>query len=259
MQIDTTILKHHAERLDSTMTRDSLYQQPKSPLPPFEFDDQVARVFDDMIHRSIPFYTEIISRQIDMIEHFYQPGTVIYDLGCSNGNLGISLSRQLHPRPFQMVAVDNSAPMLKAFQERLTDLPMGQHISLQCEDICRTRIENASVVVLNFTLQFVAPPARDAMLARIYNGLRPGGVLLFCEKITHSHPALAELQHTFYYAFKRKNGYSDLEISQKREALEKVLIPESLDRHLQRLEQSGFEIMDVWHKWYNFASLIAIK
>jgi tRNA (cmo5U34)-methyltransferase len=241
------------------MARDSLYRHPKSPLPPFEFDEQVARVFDDMIHRSIPFYTEIICRQIDLIQHFYQPGTFIYDLGCSNGNIGISLSRQMNARPFQMVAVDNSAPMLKAFQERLTDLPTGQHISLQCEDICRTRIENASVVVLNFTLQFVAPTARDAMLARIYDGLRAGGALLFCEKITHNHSALAELQHTFYYAFKRENGYSDLEISQKREALEKVLIPEPLDRHFQRLERAGFKIMDVWHKWFNFAALIAIK
>jgi len=241
------------------MARDSLYRHPQSPLPPFEFDEQVVRVFDDMIHRSIPFYAEIIRRQIELIEYFYRPGTLIYDLGCSNGNLGISLSLQMNGRPFQMVAVDNSAPMLKAFQERLTDLPMSQHVTLQCEDICRTRIENASVVVLNFTLQFVPPTKRDAMIGRIYEGLRPGGALLFCEKITHRHSTLAELQHTFYYAFKRENGYSDLEISQKREALEKVLIPEPLDRHLQRLERAGFEIMDVWHKWFNFASLIAIK
>ena len=241
------------------MTRDCLYQHPKSPLPPFEFDEQVARVFDDMIHRSIPFYTEIIGRQIDLIQQFYQPGTVIYDLGCSNGNLGIGLSRQMSGRPFQMVAVDNSAPMLKVFQERLTQLSAGQHITLQCEDICRTRIENASVVILNFTLQFVAPTARDAMLARIYEGLQPGGALLFCEKITHRHSVLAELQQAFYYAFKRENGYSDLEISQKRDALEKVLIPEPLDGHLGRLRRAGFKTMDIWQKWFNFMSLIAIK
>ena len=253
------MLRYPGERFDSTMARDSLYRHPKSPLPPFEFDDQVARVFDDMIHRSIPFYAEIIRRQIDLIERFYQPGTVIYDLGCSNGNLGMGLSRQLKNRAFWMVAVDNSAPMLKAFQERLTDLRTGHRITLQCADICQVRIESASVVVLNFTLQFVPPTKRDAVLARIYNGLQPGGALLFCEKITHNHPALAELQRTFYYAFKRENGYSDLEISQKREALEKVLIPEPLDRHLQRLRQAGFEKMDVWHKWFNFAAFIAVK
>jgi len=241
------------------MAKDSLYRHPKSPLPPFEFDEQVARVFDDMIHRSIPYYAEIINRQVQLIQYLYQPGTVIYDLGCSNGNLAIRLSREMISRPFRMVAVDNSAPMLKAFQERLTQIPMGRRITLQCEDICRTQIANASVVVLNFTLQFIPPGQRDGMMARIHEGLKPGGGLLFCEKITHADSAMADLQQTFYHAFKREQGYSDLEISQKREALEKVLIPEPLESHLQRLKRAGFEAVDVWQKWFNFAALIAIK
>ncbi len=241
------------------MPKDSLYRHPMDPLPPFEFDERVARVFDDMIHRSIPFYTEIVRRQIELIDRFYQPGTVIYDLGCSNGNLGIGLCRQRPDRPFRMVAVDNSAHMLKAFEDRLAGLTAAGQITLQREDIRWSRIENASVVVLNFTLQFVSTAKRDAMLARIHEGLRPGGILLFCEKIIHHHPVMAALQQDFYYAFKRDNGYSDLEISQKRDALEKVLIPEPLDRHLQRLARAGFEKVDVWHKWFNFASLIAIK
>jgi len=241
------------------MAKDSLYQHPKSPLPPFEFDEQVARVFDDMIHRSIPYYAEIINRQVQLIQYLYQPGTIIYDLGCSNGNLALRLIREMNSRPFQMVAVDNSAPMLKAFQERLGQIPLGRRITLQCEDICKTRIANASVVVLNFTLQFIPPGQRDGMMARIYEGLKPGGGLLFCEKITHGHSAMADLQQSFYHAFKREQGYSDLEISQKREALEKVLIPEPLESHLQRLKRTGFEIMDVWQKWFNFAALIAIK
>ena len=241
------------------MTRDILYRHPRYPLPPFEFDERVARVFDDMIHRSVPFYADIIRRQVQLIQHFYQAGTVIYDLGCSNGNLATHLIRQMMAPPFKMVAVDNSAPMLAAFQERLTDIPPGHQIILKCEDICSTRIENASVVVLNFTLQFIPPGQRDAIMARIYEGLNPGGSLLFCEKITHAHSAMADLQQVFYHAFKREQGYSDLEISRKREALEKVLIPEPIDQHMRRLQRAGFEIMDVWQKWFNFAALIAVK
>jgi tRNA (cmo5U34)-methyltransferase len=241
------------------MVKDSLYQRITPPVPPFEFDARVANVFDDMIRRSVPLYSEIVNRQAQMIQRFHQPGTVIYDLGCSNGNLGIRLGRCINARPYTMVAVDSSAPMLAAFRKRLANTPLEQRITLQCEDIRRTPIENASVVVLNFTLQFVPQEDRDTLLTRIYHGLAPGGILLFCEKVTHADAGVAELQCAFHYTFKRENGYSDLEISRKREALEKVLIPESLESHLQRLDRAGFAAMDVWLKWFNFAALIAIK
>ena len=241
------------------MAKDSLYQRIAPPVPPFEFDAQVVDVFDDMIHRSVPFYSEIINRQAQLIRQFYQAGTVIYDLGCSNGNLGIRLGGGMGTPSYTMVAVDSSAPMLAAYRKRLADTPMEPCITLQCEDIRRIPIENASVVVLNFTLQFLPPEDRHALIARIYQGLTPGGILLFCEKITHVQAGVAELQRSFHYAFKRENGYSDLEISRKREALEKVLIPETLECHAQRLERAGFAAMDVWLKWFNFAALIAIK
>jgi tRNA (cmo5U34)-methyltransferase len=115
------------------------------------------------------------------------------------------------------------------------------------------------VVVLNFTLQFLPEKDRNGMITRVYKGLNPGGVLLFSEKITHADPELARLQQDFYYAFKRENGYTELEISQKREALEKILIPETLNQHMDRLQEAGFATVDIWQKWFNFASLIAIK
>jgi tRNA (cmo5U34)-methyltransferase len=241
------------------MAKDSLYQRISPPVPPFEFDAQVAGVFDDMIHRSVPFYSEIVNRQAQLIQRFYQPGTAVYDLGCSNGNLGVRLDRCMGDRPYTMVAVDSSEPMLAVFRERVTGTPLEQRITMRCEDICRTVIENASVVVLNFTLQFVPPENRDGLMARIYRGLVSGGILLFCEKITHAHEDMAELQRDCHHAFKRENGYSELEISRKREALEKVLIPESLESHLQRLGRVGYAATDVWLKWFNFAALIAIK
>jgi tRNA (cmo5U34)-methyltransferase len=259
MQNGTDRIGYPQESSESAMAKDSLYQGITPPVPPFEFDAQVAGVFDDMIHRSVPFYSEIINRQAQLIQRFYQTGTVIYDLGCSNGNLGIQLDGCMGSRPYTMVAVDSSAPMLEAYQQRLAGTFQEQYITLQCKDIRRTPIENASVVVLNFTLQFIPTEDRDTLMARIYHGLTPGGILLFCEKVTHAHEGVAELQRGFHYAFKRENGYSELEISRKREALEKVLIPESLESHMRRLDRAGFAAMDVWLKWFNFAALMAIK
>lgn len=241
------------------MSRDDIYQIPQDPVAPFEFDDQVARVFDDMINRSIPLYREIIFRQVQLIERYYQPGTHIFDLGCSNGNLSLQLCRRMADVPFTLTAVDNSEPMLAAFSERLASTPCADRVALKCEDIGRTPIENASVVVLNFTLQFLPPAQRSGLVNRIYEGLTPGGALLFSEKVTHAHQGMADLQQDLYHTFKRENGYSELEISQKREALEKVLIPETMEQHLDRLHQAGFSAVDLWLKWFNFAAWIAIK
>ena len=241
------------------MTRDEIYQNHKDPVEPFEFDDQVARVFDDMINRSIPLYREIIYRQAQLIHRYYQPGTMIFDLGCSNGNLCLGICRQMENIPFRITAVDNSEPMLKVFAERLAGIPGADRVTMRCEDIGHTTIENGSVVVLNFTLQFLPPDRRSALIERIYNGLTPGGILLFSEKVTHANPMMADLQQELYYTFKRENGYSELEISQKREALEKVLIPDTMEQHLERLQRVGFSAIDLWQKWFNFAAWIAIK
>ena len=241
------------------MTRDDIYQEPQDPVAPFEFDDQVARVFDDMINRSIPFYREIIIRQTQLIERYYKPGSTIFDLGCSNGNLALQVCHQMGDISFKLTAVDNSASMLAVFSERMAATPCADRITLKCEDIGSTAIENASVVVLNFTLQFLPPEQRNALMTRIYAGMIPGGILLFSEKVTHAHQPMVDLQQDLYHAFKRENGYSELEISQKREALEKVLIPETMEQHGERLQQTGFNAIDLWQKWFNFAAWIAIK
>lgn len=241
------------------MIKDDIYRSARSSVAPFRFDEAVARVFDDMIHRSVPFYAEIIRRQVQLILHRCESGARIYDLGCSNGNLGIGLCRQWTKGEFVMMAVDSAQPMLDCYEARLADMPCRSFIQLRCQDIRHTVIQAASAVVLNFTMQFLPLEERDALMAGIYAGLQPGGMLLFCEKITHADAVLADLQSTFYHAFKRENGYSELEISQKREALEKVLIPETLEIHLDRLRRSGFKRLEIWYKWFNFAALVAIK
>lgn len=241
------------------MSRDDIYQQYRETVPPFTFDAEVARVFDDMIRRSIPFYHEILGQQVRLIQQYYQPGSAIYDLGCSNGNLGIALCRYMGTQPFTMIAVDNSAPMLDKFQSRLLEANETHRINLKNQDIREVVLENCSVVVLNFTLQFLDLNERDDLLQGVFDGLTDGGALLLCEKLTHNHNTMAALQQDFYHRFKRDNGYSELEISQKREALEKVLVPETMENHMARLQQVGFQAVDVWFKWFNFAAWVAIK
>ena len=241
------------------MEHDTIYDRPLKPIPPFEFNEQVASVFDDMLQRSIPCYREIIGRQAQLIAEFYQEDARIYDLGCSTGNLGSALCAVMGKAPFHMMAVDNSAPMLAIYDERRQALPGSDRIELINDDITRIGIENASVVVVNFTLQFLSLADRDRLVDRIYRGLRPGGLLLFSEKIVHADEDFCRLQQDFYYRFKKENGYSALAIAQKREALEKVLIPETVADHLKRVTGAGFKRLDIWLKWFNFCSWLCRK
>ncbi len=240
------------------MAKDDIYTGPRGPAP-FEFNERVVAVFDDMITRSVPGYRELIDRLAQLATYFYRPGSRIYDLGCSNGNFGVRFGAEMGEREFRLLAVDNSQPMLDLYRQRLGEGPWEQAIELVCGNICEQPMAEASVVVITLTLQFLPLAARDALLERVYRALRPGGVLLLTEKVVHPDPALDALQQDFYYRYKRERGYSELEISQKREALEDVLIPETIEAHQRRLRQAGFGQIDLWFKWFNFASFLACK
>jgi tRNA (cmo5U34)-methyltransferase len=266
--------------MERPMKKDRVFAEKKVNIKPFAFNREVAAVFDDMLTRSVPLYGESIQRQAQMVLKFYQDKTRIYDLGCSHGNQGILILEQFKKRTFTMIAVDNSRPMIEKYQKRLEKYqtrlgkdqfnletcktrlePMADShgIDLVCgglEDIC---IENASVVLINLTLQFLDVKKRDQLIQRIFDGLLPGGILLLTEKTIHNAAPGNDLELDFHRQFKLENGYSALEISQKRDALEKILIPESLDIHKQRILNAGFSFFDIWLKWFNFSSMIAIK
>jgi tRNA (cmo5U34)-methyltransferase len=241
------------------MERDRVFARKRSRIKPFAFNREVAEVFDDMLERSVPLYRESIHRQAWLACRFYQTGTRMYDLGCSHGNLGLLICEQLHHHTFTMVGVDTSWPMLEKYQHRLQTATCCGSIDLVCGSMEDIRIENASVVVVNLTLQFLEKARRDDLVQRIFSGLVPGGILLLMEKTVHPEPSVNSLQLDMYRQFKRENGYSDLEISQKRDALEKVLVPDTLDIHFQRLHKAGFRFVDVWLKWFNFSAIIAVK
>ncbi|PID40086.1 MAG: carboxy-S-adenosyl-L-methionine synthase CmoA [Proteobacteria bacterium] len=241
------------------MKKDTLYNRPRQPVPPFTFNTAVADVFDDMIHRSVPMYAEVIRRQAQMLASRHRPDLPIFDLGCSTGNLAMALCEAVPPGGFDMVAVDSSQPMLDLFHQRLDAADRTSDVQLQCMDIRQVEMTAAGAVVVNYTLQFVPSADRDCLIKRIHDALVPGGMLLFSEKISHPDNIISDLQVDYYYRLKRENGYSDLEISQKREALENVLVPEAEGVHSERLRCSGFTHIDTWLKWFNFCSWVCIK
>ncbi len=242
------------------MEKDRVFAEKKEIIPPFEFNREVAAVFDNMLMRSVPLYQESIQRQAQMAVRFYQARTRMYDLGCSHGNLGMLILEQSGNQSLAMVACDSSLPMIERYRLRLGREKTGPaSIDLICGRMEDIAIDRASVVLINLTLQFLDVNKREGLIQKIYQGLVPGGILLLTEKIVQGPGPLLELEQDFYQRFKRENGYSELEISQKRDALEKVLIPEPLETHHQRIARAGFSLFEVWLKWFNFASMIAIK
>lgn len=241
------------------MEKDRVFAAKRDTIKPFEFNEQVAGVFDDMLNRSVPLYGESIRRQAQLADLFYREGTRIYDFGCSHGNLGMLVLKKLQNRKCSMIAVDNSISMIQKYRSRLEKRNFSIHPDLVCCSMDEVKIENASVALINLTLQFLEKKKRDAFIQKIYNGLVDGGVLILTEKTIHPVKELDDLQTDMYTHFKLENGYSDLEISQKRDALEKVLVPESIFEHENRIMSAGFTYFDVWLRWFNFVSMIAVK
>jgi len=244
---------------DGKMGKDKVFAIKKKKVKPFEFNEEVTGVFDDMLNRSVPFYMESIERQSQLAALYYQDGSRIYDLGCSHGNLGVLILNQLKQRNFSMVAVDSSIPMIEKYLKRIEKYDQTPQIDLVCGFLEDIQIKNASVVLINLTLQFLDRQKRDNLIKKIYQGMNSNGILILTEKTIHESKVLDDLQLKFYKTFKVENGYSQLEISQKRDALDKVLIPDTIETHKDRILNAGFSQFDVWLKWFNFASMIAIK
>ena len=239
--------------------KDTIFAQPLGEIAGFSFDDSVAAVFADMIQRSVPGYSTVITISGVLAEKFSQPNTTIYDLGCSLGATTFAMAQRLSQSGCVMVAVDNSQAMLNRLQQVLDEQPPPVPVQLRCEDICSTDVSNASVVALNYTLQFVDVAQRLHLLKRIHAGMRAGAVLILSEKIRFIDATLNETFIDLYHDFKRTQGYSELEISQKRTALENVLLPETLEQHRARLAEAGFSRTAVWFQCFNFVSMVAFK
>ncbi|KGQ71307.1 tRNA methyltransferase [Chelonobacter oris] len=241
------------------MNKDTLFSAPIEKIGDFTFDEAVAEVFPDMIQRSVPGYSNIITAIGMLAQRFVRPDTQVYDLGCSRGAATLSVRRNIKQKNVAIIAVDNSPAMVERCRRHIDAYHGESAVDILCADIRDIKIDNASMVILNFTLQFLPPQDRTLLLETIYQGLNPGGVLVLSEKFRFDDPVINELQIDLHHEFKRANGYSELEVSQKRTALENVMRTDSISQHKVRLQQIGFEHTEVWFQCFNFGSMIAIK
>jgi tRNA (cmo5U34)-methyltransferase len=242
-----------------TDEKDNLFAESRAVTSGFQFDEQVVRVFPDMIVRSVPGYELIIPMLGMLARRYAQPDSKIYDLGCSLGAASLAMAHAVNTSGNHIVAVDNSPAMVTRCRQMLARLELPLPVEVVLQDIQQTGIENASVVVLNFTLQFLDKDQRQALIDRIASGLRPGGVVLISEKIRFEDPGEDSDQAAWHHDFKRTQGYSELEIAQKRDALENVLVPETEETHFERLKQAGLQRPCRWFQCFSFASYIAFK
>lgn len=241
------------------MSKDEIFKDNLDTVSDFNFGERVASVFDDMLHRSVPFYEEFQRMIAEMATDFAVEGTNVYDLGCSTGTTLLNLHRVL-PAGLKFIGVDYSEEMLRRCRQKLTAESFNRPHELICADLNHgVPIDNASVVLMVLTLQFVRPLYRDKVVGTILRGMNENGCLILVEKVLGEDSLFNRQFIKYYYDLKKRNGYSEMEIAQKREALENVLVPYKLIENRELLLRAGFRYCDVFFKWYNFCGMIAVK
>lgn len=240
------------------MSKDTLFQQGGVEAD-FQFTDRVAEVFDDMLARSVPNYGQVIEMTSQVLSRFLAPGDRVYDLGCSTGNTLLQLARRLSHLDLHFLGIDNSPAMVQKARLKAEMYSKQNRLAFLEGDITTIALEPAGAILCNYTLQFIRPLQRKEFLARVAGFLRPGGVLILSEKIISHDPMLNRAWIDFYLDFKRAQGYSEIEIAAKREALENVLIPFSIEENRALLREAGFSSIETFFQWFNFVSFVAIK
>lgn len=236
---------------------DRLFETNAYPKP-FAFNEEVACVFDDMVKRSVPFYEEVARIIISLASIYCSQGSRIYDVGCSTGSNLLLLSQSL-PFPLDLIGIDNSEAMILRAREKLRSGKIEDQKTFHCQSALDCVYQDASLVICNYTLQFISVRERKRLLALLYAGLKPGGMLFLSEKIRYSDPEMQEAITGIYEDYKRSRGYSQNEIEKKKESLENVLVPVTLEEQTRWLKDCGFRTVEVAFKWHCFVSLVAIK
>lgn len=242
------------------MSSDTLYSSGKVT-EDFSFNEQVAEVFDDMLDRSVPFYRTVIKTTAALIRQLAAPGSTVVDLGCSTGSTLLELSRLLPDMQLRFIGLDSATAMLDKARRKAE--MFSKNIEFRQQDITALdlteQLAGADIILCNYTMQFIRPLLRQEFVSRLYAALPAGGLLLLSEKIIGNHSLLNRKFINIYHEFKREQGYSELEIAAKREALENVLIPFTAEENLKLLRQSGFNWAEMYFRWINFASFVALK
>ena len=242
------------------MKKDRLYVKSHKRNQDFNFGRETVQVFDDMLNRSVPFYEEVQRMIVEISRTFAQPKSYIYDLGCSTGAALLNLAKEVPGKTTKIIGVDNSSAMLSKARGRLRKAGLHNRCALKKADLDEDlKLKKSSIIIMNLTLQFVRPLNRDKLIKLIYNALRKNGCFILVEKVLGENSIFNQAFINLYYDFKKRQRYSQLEISQKREALENVLIPYRINENLSLLRRNGFKDADVFFKWYNFCGILALK
>jgi tRNA (cmo5U34)-methyltransferase len=234
--------------------KDEIFNRPITKQ--FEFDAEVAAVFDDMLQRSVPFYKEAVALTSRFAAHYTPTDGRIYDLGCSTATQLLDLERHMR-KPATLIGIDNAQAMLAQARKKID--AFDSNVEVVEGDILNFDYERADVIISNYTLQFIRPLERDRLIQTIYNTLQPKGVFIFSEKVVTQDSTLNKELIECYYDFKKLQGYSAYEIMQKREALENVLVPYTMEENIAMLKKGGFKTVEVLFRWANFATFIAVK
>ncbi len=241
-----------------SQSSDRLYQVDSVP-EDFDFNKRVVEVFDDMLDRSIPFYQEVIAAIAQLLDAHLQDKERICDLGCATGTSLVKLARLLRHKGFAFTGIDSSEAMLEKARLKARFYTDQDNISFAQEDITAINRPDTGAFIMNYTLQFIRPLLRPPLIARLYDSLRPGGLLVLSEKTIQPDKKLNRTYIEIYHRFKQERGYSELEIARKREALENILIPFSIEENSALLRNAGFTPVTTFFQWFNFSSIVAVK
>lgn len=241
------------------MARDKVFEGTAARGSDFAFTKEVADVFDDMLVRSVPFYLEQQSIIKDFAKRFYIPGTCVYDLGSSTATTLLNIANEIKDSNPRLIGFDNSMPMVEKATARVKEHGFDKMIEIRYADINTVTFDKSSFVTMCWTLQFVRPLQREALVKRIYDSLEDNGALVVTEKVLTNSSDMNRVFIELYYEFKRRNGYSDEEIVHKREALENVLIPYRVDEDIALFRNAGFQIIETFFQWYNFIGFLCVK
>ncbi len=234
--------------------KDNIFAESFSQVKAFEFDEKVVSVFPDMIKRSVPGYDTILKGIAMMAMKYVQPNSHVYDLGASLGAVALTIDQSIGHQSVKVFAIDNSKAMIKQLYSNLKSIQLNNELLPDLADVHQYPVTNASMVVSNFTLQFMPVEQRKKVIHDVYRGLNPNGIFVLSEKVQSSQALI-----DYYHGYKKVNGYSDMEIAQKRQALEDSLRPDALDEWIKRLRNVGFAKIEVWFRAFNFVSITAIK
>ena len=244
------------------MSRDDIFTSEEGSSSAFAFDDKVAAVFDDMLNRSVPFYGEQQKLITEIARRFWIPDTPVVDMGCSLGTTLLNIASELKAVE-TFIGFDNSQAMIDKALVNIDKAQESDRIQLRLADLNASlddvELENASVVTICWTLQFIRPLQRDRLIKKIYDSMADGGVLITTEKVLTNDSNMNRFFIDFYYDYKRRHGYSEEEITRKREALENILIPYRVDENVELFRRNGFQIVETFFQWYNFAGFLCVK